>query len=286
MRKSMLFCGLLLFPAMTCAQSLLVANQFDHTLLVIDPASGKTLATVGVDINGHEVIGSPDGKYAYVPIYGNSGVGKPGTDGSTVFVVDIASGRTIHVIDLGKPVRPHCAKFGPDGLLYVSAELAKAIDIVDPRTQSLVAELPTGQIDSHMFVVTPDGQRVYTSNVFAGSVSVIDVRKRSLITTIPVAKMIQRISISPDGHSIYTHDQDQPRIAVIDTSTDTIAKWWDLPAIVYSSAPTPDGKWLVANSRSGKLLVVDTSSEKCHMSTTFLPRSAPRLSRPTDRTRM
>ncbi|MGC2764290.1 MAG: hypothetical protein WB607_02190 [Candidatus Acidiferrum sp.] len=261
MKHAILLCGLLL-PSLLSAQNLLVANQVDHTLLIIDTASRKTLATVGVDINGHEVIASPDGKLAYVPIYGNSGVGKPGTDGSTVQVIDIASGRAVNIIDLGKRVRPHCAKFGPDGMLYVSAELAKAVDVIDPRTAKIVAEVPTGQIDSHMFAITPDGSRAYAANVFAGSVSVLDLRKRLLISTIPVAGEVQRISMSPDGRAVYTHDQQNPRIAVIDTSKNAISRWWDVPSVVYSSAVTPDGRWLVANALSGKIFVVDTTSGK------------------------
>jgi YVTN family beta-propeller protein len=262
MKNSLLVFSLLLFPSLLSAQNLLVANQGDHTLLVIDTASRKTLATVGVDINGHEVIASPDGKFAYVPIYGNSGVGKPGTDGSTVEVIEIASGRAVHIIDLGKPARPHCAKFGPDGMLYVSAELAKAVDVIDPRTLKVVAEIPTGQVDSHMFVITPDGARAYTANVFAGSVSVLDLRGHSLITKIPVAGEVQRISISPDGRTVYTHDQQKPRIALIDASKNAVSTWWDVPDIVYSSASSPDGHWLVANGLSGKLFVLDTSSGK------------------------
>jgi DNA-binding beta-propeller fold protein YncE len=88
----------------------------------------------------------------------------------------------------------------------------------------------------------------------------VDVHKHSLLATIPVAGEVQRISISPDGHTVYTHDQKKPRIALIDTSKNAIAKWWDVPAEVYSSAPTPDGHWLVANAPSGKLFVIDTSS--------------------------
>ena len=68
MKNSLVFFALVLLPSPLSAQNLLVANQGDHTLLVIDPASQKTLATVGVDINGHEVIASPDSKFAYVPI--------------------------------------------------------------------------------------------------------------------------------------------------------------------------------------------------------------------------
>lgn len=262
MKSAAALFGLFLVSPVLSAQNLLVANQGDHTLLVIDTTSRKTLATVGVDINGHEVIASPDGKLAYVPIYGNAGIGSPGTDGSTVEIIDIAAGRAIDIVDLGKRVRPHCAKFGPDGMLYVSAELAKAVDVIDSKTLKVVAEVPTGSNDSHMFVITPDGARAYTSNVFAGSVSALDLHKRRLIATIPVAGKVQRISISPDGRSVYTHDQQRPRIAVIDTSKNTVEQWWDVPSVVYSSAATPDGHWLIANALSGKIFVLDTSSGK------------------------
>ncbi len=105
---------------------LFVANQIEHSVLLVDTTSKLVLATVGVDINGHEVTVSPDGRFGLVPIYGNTWVGKPGSNGSTIHVVDLHQGRTVAVIDLGKKVRPHCAHFGPDGLLYVSAELANA----------------------------------------------------------------------------------------------------------------------------------------------------------------
>jgi DNA-binding beta-propeller fold protein YncE len=73
---------------------------------------------------------------------------------------------------------------------------------------------------------------------------------------------VQRISISPEGKFVFTHDQGAPRIAVIDTATNKIARWIDLPASVYSSTPTPDGKFLIANAPSGKAFVIDLSSDK------------------------
>ncbi len=241
---------------------LFVANQGDHTALVVDLAARKVISKTGVDINGHEVAVAPSHHLGYVPIYGNSGVGKPGTDGNSVHVVDLLDGRGVQIINLGKPVRPHCAKFGPEGLLYVSAELANAIYVVDPATGKVVGEIPTGAAESHMFVLSPDGKRAYTANVAAGSVSVIDLQNRSLITVIPIATTVQRISISMDGRYVFTHDQTAPRIAVIDTATNKLARWIDLPAKVYSSTPTPDGRLLLANAPSGKLFVIDLSSEK------------------------
>src|SRR5215467_7372624 len=74
---------------------LFVANQFDHTANLVDLAAGKAVAKIGVDVNGHEVVVAPDRRLAYVPIYGNSGVGKPGTDGATIEVVDLKSARAV-----------------------------------------------------------------------------------------------------------------------------------------------------------------------------------------------
>src|SRR5437763_9755216 len=119
---------------------LLVANKGDRTLGIVDPETGKQVATVAEEgTTGHEVVASPDGKLAYVPIYGNSGVGKPGTDGSNMVVIDIASRKITGNLDFGHGVRPHCAVFGPkDGLLYVTTEIDQTISIIDPSTLKIV----------------------------------------------------------------------------------------------------------------------------------------------------
>src|SRR5665213_1788989 len=112
---------------------LLVANKGEHTMGIIDPVEGKQVATVEEDgVTGHELVASADGKRAFVPIYGNSGVGSPGTDGSLIRVIDIAARKIVGTIDFGKGVRPHCAMIGPkNGLLYVSTELENTLSIFD-----------------------------------------------------------------------------------------------------------------------------------------------------------
>jgi YVTN family beta-propeller protein len=250
-------------PASSSGGFLVVANQKEHTVLLIDPELHRELAKLTVGVNGHEVTVSKDGLFAYVPIYGNSGVGRPGTDGTTIDVIDLRQRKLATTIDLGKPVRPHQPRFGPDGLLYVTAELANALDAIDVSARKVVAEIPTGQPESHMFVFSPDGKRAYTANVGPGSVSVLDLTNRSLITTIPVAKHVQRISISIDGARVFTHDQDAPRIAVIDTATNKVATWIDIPAYAYASAPTPDGRWLLAVSpQANSVHVIDLKTRQ------------------------
>src|SRR6266853_2703761 len=146
---------------------LLVANKGDHTLGIIDAAASRQIATVPEQgTTGHEVAASPDGKLAYVPIYGNSGVGKAGTDGSNMVVIDIAARKIVGNVDFGHGVRPHCAVFGPkDGMLYVTTELDDSVSVIDPRTLKIVGSIPTGQTESHMLAITHDGRRGYTANV-------------------------------------------------------------------------------------------------------------------------
>jgi len=72
------------------------------------------------------------------------------------------------------------AEFGLDGLLYVTAELANAVEVIDPATRKVLAEIPTGQPQSHMLVFSPDGRRGLHRNVGAGSVSVLDVANAAL----------------------------------------------------------------------------------------------------------
>jgi DNA-binding beta-propeller fold protein YncE len=242
---------------------LLVANKGDQSLGIIDVAAGKQVATVAEGgKTGHEVVASPDGRTAYVPIYGDSGVGKPGTDGDHMVVIDIASRKVTGTVNFGRGVRPHLPVFGPkNGMLYVTTELDEAITIVDPKTLKIVGQIPTGQPESHMLVISHDGRRGYTANVGPGTVSVLDMEARKTLAVIPISGETQRISISPDDKWVFTSDQKEPRLAVIDTATNKVTKWVPLPGAGYGTASTPDGKWLLVDVPSkNQVAIVDLSA--------------------------
>ena len=240
------------------APLLLVANQTDRTLSVLDPAAGKELAAIPEgEVTGHEVTVSPDGRTAYVPIYGNSGVGRPGTDGSLMEAIDVASRKVTGRLDFGHGVRPHCPKINPkDGLLYVTTELDQTVTVIDPKTLKIMGTVPTGAKESHMLAITRDGRRGYTANVGAGSVSVLDLVERKTVAVIPISGATQRIALSTDDKVVFTADQTKPQLAVIDTASNTIQQWVPLPAIGYGTAPTPDGRWLLVAMQPAKQIAV------------------------------
>ncbi len=244
---------------------LLVANKGAHTLGIVNPTEGRQIAEVPEGgITGHEVTASPDGKTAFVPIYGNSGVGKPGTDGKKIAVIDLGARRVIGDIEFNHGVRPHCPVFGPkDGLLYVTTELNKTVSIIDPRTLKIIGSIPTDQPESHMLALSHDGRRGYTANVGPGTVSVLDMEGRKTIKVIPISGETQRISITPDDKLVFTADQTKPQLAVIDTASNEVTHWIPLPGLGYGTAATEDGRWLiVAVPTVNKVSIVDLQSFK------------------------
>jgi DNA-binding beta-propeller fold protein YncE len=209
---------------------LLVANKGDRTLGIIDPEAGKQVATVAENGNtGHEVIASPDGRTAYVPIYGDSGVGKPGSDGTNLVAIDIASRKIIGNVDF---------------------------TIIDPASLKIVGSIPTDRPESHMFALSHDGRYGYTTNVGSGTISVLDIKARKTMDVIQIAPVIQRISLSVDDRLAFTSDQSKPRLAVFDTATRKVKSWIPLSAPGYGTAPTPDGLWLVVATPGARQVVV------------------------------
>lgn len=246
--------------------TLITADQGPNNLAMIDLATGKQVGTLSEDglVKVHELVMLPDGKTLIAPIYGDSGVGKPGTDGSKVLVYDVAARKVIHTIDLGKPLRPHQPTYDAKrNVVYVTTELDQAMTAIDAKTFKVLYEIPTGQPESHMFALSHDGRRGYTANVGPGTVSVLDMDAHKTLAVIPVAKHLQRISISNDDKTVFVSDTETHRLAAIDTGTNQVRQWIDLPASGFGSRPTADGKWLaICLPDANKVGVIDLATMK------------------------
>src|SRR5687767_9777242 len=122
--KQALACAWLLLGMVLAGQSpmpfLLVLNKTDATLAIVEPASGKTIATVPTGPGPHEVAVSGDGRLAFVTNYGAN------APGSTLSVIDIAARREVRRVDLGDLRRPHGVAV-VDGKVLFTAEANRAI---------------------------------------------------------------------------------------------------------------------------------------------------------------
>lgn len=245
--------------------ALLVVNQGDRTLSVLDPSSGRELKTLPVGgVTGHEVAVVPGTHTAVVPVYGDSGVGKPGTDGASISFLDLDKGALQGKVAFSHGVRPHAARFDPhSGQLFVTTEIDRTVTVIDPRTLKITGTVPTGEPESHMLVLTHDGKRAYTANVHSGTVSVLDLPGRKLLKVIHVADETQRIALSPDERFVFTSDQTAPKVAVVDTATNAVVPGITLPSIGYGLTPTPDNRWLlVALRTANQVAVIDMGQRR------------------------
>jgi DNA-binding beta-propeller fold protein YncE len=257
------------------APELVVVNQPERTVQVVATDTGTVRLSVVAGERPHEVEISPDGRRAVLPIYGSGGVGQPGTDGSTIEILDLESGKT-SVASLGAGVRPHDARFGGDGLLYVTAELRNAVLVVDPDRLRVVGEIPTGQEQSHSLAIDRRHHRAFTSNVSSGSVSVLDLKARRLLGVVKAAGTVQRITVAPNGRRVFTHDQRRPQVIAIDPGRLAVSETYPLPGLAYASAVARDGKRLIvggrpeaspADQRAPSLYIVDLKSKAVQMIT-------------------
>ena len=257
----------LLAPGKASAQTgtLLAINEGEATLSIINPRTGQEIARVAEGgVAGHEVAASIDGRTAYVPIYGDSSAGEPGSDGSEVVAIDLTSHKVTGHVDFGHGVRPHEPVINPhDGMLYVTTELDQTITVIDPKAMKIVGTVPTGQALSHMLVLDHGGRLGYTANIQPGTVSVLDMEARKLLAIIPVSAKMQRIAISTDDKTVFTTDQTEPRVAVINTATRQVESWIPLPAIGYTLTTTQNGRWLLVGIQStSQLAVIDLDLKK------------------------
>jgi DNA-binding beta-propeller fold protein YncE len=146
-------------------RTLLALSKTDHTLAVVDPGTLKVIARLPVGNDPHEVIASADGTRAYVSIYGGGSLHE-------LDVLDLVGQKALTPFDT-KPL------FGPHGLtegggkIWFTAEGSKAVGRYDPVSGQTDWVMGTGQDRTHMIVVTPDGKRVYTTNVSSGTVSIL-----------------------------------------------------------------------------------------------------------------
>ncbi|HEY9285626.1 MAG TPA: YncE family protein [Pyrinomonadaceae bacterium] len=247
--------------AATTASHLLVLNKADNTLAIIEPESLKILGKVTVGEGPHEVVASRDGRTAYVANYGTQQV-----VGSTISVVDIAARKEVKRIDLGALRRPH-GIFEAGGKIYFTAEANRAVARYDPAADKVDWVMGTGANVSHMLVVTPDGKKVYTANMFSDTVTAVAVGGPPTppnIAHVAVGKTPEGIGISPDGREVWAANRAEGTISIIDTATDklkeTIQKFAALP---FRVAFTPDGRHaLVPDPEGGELVVFDAATRK------------------------
>ena len=255
--KQALACAWLLLGMVLAGQSpmpfLLVLNKTDATLAIVEPASGKTIATVPTGPGPHEVAVSEDGRLAFVTNYGAN------APGSTLSVIDIAARREVRRVDLGDLRRPHgVAVVG--GKVLFTAEANRAIARYDPAADRIDWRFDTAQDVTHMVLASRDGRTLFTSNIGSNTIGIIESAggawRQALVRVGPGP---EGLDLSPDGRQLWTAHTGDGRVSVIDVAAKKVAQTFDAGSRRANRLKfTPDGRLvLISDMDGGDLVVVD-----------------------------
>ncbi|MEM7247525.1 MAG: YncE family protein [Acidobacteriota bacterium] len=248
---SLLAC-LLTLPA--SAATLVVLDKADDRALLMDPETGRVIATLPTGVGPHEVAISPDGERAVVSNYGRR------SPGSSLTILHVGEARVIRQVDLGHD-RPHGLVFLEDGRHALStAEGSEMLLKVDTLTGDVVEALDTGGQVSHQVAWNARRSRAHVANIGTGDVSVVDPHVGALLQVLATGAGAEGIAVTPDGEQVWVSNRSADTVSVVDTGTlDELAELpsGDFPIRV---AITPDGRHaLVTAARSGDLWVHDVT---------------------------
>lgn len=239
--------------AETPSPALLVLNKADKQLAIIDPASGKVVARVGVGDGPHEVAVSGDAHYAYVANYGEQ------TPGHTLSIVDLPAQALLQTVNLETLGRPHGLAFVKDKL-YLTAEMNRLIARYDPVANKLDWFFGTGQALTHMLVANADATLIFTANIGSNTVSALERAEAPAgwsETQIPVGKGPEGIDWSPDGQEVWTATGGDGCVSIINVASKKVTNTFSVGAKRTNRLKfTPDGRLVLLSDRDGDELIV------------------------------
>ena len=243
--------------------ALLVVNKDENAMAIVDPIAKKVLGSVRVGDGPHEVAASSDGKLGFVSNYGPGNATVPG---SSISVIDLATKKELRKFEIGQGAKPHGLVFA-GGKLYFTAEGFDMIGTYDPASNKMDWMLGTGQDRTHVLAISPDRNRIFTSNINSDSINILERVGDPpdwTSTVVKVGKGPEGIDVSPDGKEVWTSHTADGAVSVIDVATKKVTHTLNLNMVRANRLKlTPDGKYvLISDARGGKLLVLDAATKK------------------------
>jgi YVTN family beta-propeller protein len=190
---------------------LLVAVYGEDRIAVFDTASGRALGSVAV-VKPHTIAIDPSGRRAYVASQA------PGR--FSLAVIDLANLSVLKQLPLEKP--PRDLEFAFDGrALYFTIAGENAVQVLDPRSDQIVARVPTG-VSPHiasLFRGAPAGTVVVQG---PGELSLFDPDTHAVLRSIGVGRQPHWAAASANGRVLYVTNEGSNDVSIVDLAAGTV----------------------------------------------------------------
>ena len=239
------------------SELLLALNKGDHTLAIVDATTLQVLGKAASGPDPHEVVGSADGRLAYISNY-TAGNGFA----NSLSVIDLTARKALPPIDLGSLSRPHGLALA-GGRIYFTAEGSRSIGRYDPASHKVDWTLSTGQDGTHMIIASSDVRRLFTSNLGSASVCIIDaIGGDWRVTVVPVGRGAEGFDLSPDGKELWVANAQDGTVSIIDTAAKQVTLTVNVPFRRANRLKfTTDGtRVLISDLGAPELFVLDAAS--------------------------
>jgi YVTN family beta-propeller protein len=149
--------------------------------------------------------------------------------------------------------------------IYVLNGAGDTVEVIDPATNKVVQTIE-GIEAGHGVAFAPDGTRAYITDESENVLNVVDTKTAKIIKKVPLSGHPNLPTVSNDGKRILVCIREKPPLAAVDivdaTSLEKV-KTIPMKAGMHDIYTTPDGKYAVAGSPSGKFLVaIDLQTEQ------------------------
>jgi YVTN family beta-propeller protein len=245
---------------LTGSNGLIAVDKVGNQILFLDPVTYDTELTLdGFAPRVHELLISPDHRFAYVPMYGDGIHGDNPHPGHLVGRFDLQERRHAGDASTYPYLAPHGLRWGPEDQLYCVCENSGVVLEMDASNGAIENVIEVGSDKAHRIAVLPDGSKLYTENEEDTFGSVVDLATKRVTKKIPTPNGSAGIGMSPDGQKVVLVDAQEPQIFVVDTASDEVNSTIRLEGhdkAAQIARYSPDGRHLVVTSFEAPLATV------------------------------
>jgi YVTN family beta-propeller protein len=238
-----------------------ITNPGTRTVTVLNTATDKVSGTISIPQGPPQAVSfSPDGRTAYVSVYGSH------TAAQIVFI-DTATEKVTAAVPVNNH-EPGPSETSPDGLsLYVpNHNMAQGgagdnvLDVINLATKKVIDSIQV-KANPHWAVADNKNGLLYVSNHMSALVTVLDAKTNQIITTIPTGETPHSEALSPDASRLAVTSYSGNAVFLINTATDKQIKQITVGKEPLDVTYSPDGRYLfTVNNLDNTVTVIDTAN--------------------------